>query len=1235
MEVLENIQEGGEELAKLSKKSSPTMNRHYDPDRITDYPRARSPDTHSPNWSRRSSLSLSAVSESSDSSSVISYDANKQPKKKILKNPHRKRKSSKNRVRWNLPGEGDTTSLRSFDSVSMTGEIYNQAKSSIAESRRKWRDADRNLSPHAQLNHRYYNQSLSASSLLNISPNSPSPSNSLSPHLLGGAPNQHARSFSASSIPHIVVSKEGVPIGEAAAQSSFHFPLSPLTNSMSSPSPSKTLQSTPKPHHQSDSILSRPSHREIEGASCDSPSSFDIDMPILKLDNSNLTDLEESTLEDRKRMHIFQFPQIVSPVQPAQQPPGLQRSVTASAVGVFLDDDDADDYDHLSPLHKPKKGPAKSPEKKVGEKSAPQDHMNGPSNQPDHRREDSAEGVAYSEGDIEEALGAMGGDSDRSSHTSSSDGSPETQRTPPIVVHNGRRGLHAVYSRDNALPVVLEEADELNWQTNQPNPASASPGTAADQRTARHESAGQRSADQEPGSAGQRPAPRELAGERSSQRSVDHGSTNQGSAGERSTRQETSGRRSATTPELAGQRSPGEISASSSRQLSAGHGSASQESASQGSAGQESASQSSGSRSGSHEAGAAALHVPDLIGTDYRGHKPKVAFRDQEGRGENSVQVERKAGEFGSRIPGRPDLVSSEDLADEKSDSSPTGRDEPLSIRSMGSSTSAASQAAAPGIRSGSDLRTDVARDPAVWTHHALRTHHAVGTDAFTRSGAASRTKTAVRTDAVTRSDAASRTDSAARMDTAGVPAARKTDSGPRAEAVTTSSSTRRERGATTHSNVPPQQVSPKNPRCKIPPPVPPKNFRSKKVPPPVPPKTKHIRRKDRDAGGIPNTHGLNLPPMLDNSVNNISSSLAVEDILPPPPEFAFSPSPPQGRKDASGIANHALLFDEILSSPSNSTLVPDQEESPERLVLETDHQYDRDSSSSSSSPSSHRQNKHSWSMIHHQKVKERSGGFRSDDDPSLGTGGDEGRRSKHPIIEGYSRSARSLSSERADPMDHRGAEVSSRTANVTTSPRHKHRTEVALLEGDVIPPRKQSLSHASRPLNSSQNSHRQKSGRVEDLGLQDTRGRERGVNSARNEAHGGLNSGSHDKHVRDRRLRSGSEDDSVFVSSTESSEESTLNPLALKRVPFRPAPPPPIPAHSRTKLSTEEQHMLPLLYPSSGRPHMMKPIVHDTEKHIQEMLMEIENENRSKKVNAASYGEQAMACIEKTDIWE
>ena len=555
MEVLENIEEGTIEITKLSSKPSP-LSKGYDPDRITDYPRAQSPEStlsQSPiNGSRRSSLSLSAISESSftsDGSSVLSYDANKLPKKKILKNPHRLRRYSKNRVRWKLPGEedSDTASLQSFDSVSTSAsDIYGRVRSGISEVRSNWREFEKNplpgstgLTPAKPPRNSYHPglHSHSNSSLFNGSPMVGSFPDSSSLHsLLGGAPhlqsNYHSRSASASSLPQIAVNGDSLPGIGKGPHHAFHRSLSPLASSTvfhppndSSPS-GTTLHSTPRNRFHSDSSLLQPvrkglhnlnrTHNSSNGthnlnrthnlSGTDDDTSIsdacDIDFPILKLDENKIGELEESTSEDRKRMHMFKFPQNtpIRSVTSSSTSSVLRTNTVPAVAKVFLDDDDANDYDHLSPkeadqesdmkevspkkaidqlfeFSKQKKKPKEEEREDRSLKSIHQLVGSKKSAKSEKNLEKEVEGDLYSDKDIDDALNVIASECD----TDDSDGSTVgdssfKEEQPPIIPPKVRRKQPVEQEEERTdspgddgsgdLSLLVEEGVELNWTIN-------------------------------------------------------------------------------------------------------------------------------------------------------------------------------------------------------------------------------------------------------------------------------------------------------------------------------------------------------------------------------------------------------------------------------------------------------------------------------------------------------------------------------------------------------------------------------------------------------------------------------------------------------------------------------------------------------------------------------------------------------------------------------------------------
>lgn len=322
---------------RLTRQVSP-MNSGPDPDRITDYPRRPSPSVSLLSLSSRRS-SLSAMSQSSLTSDS-SFDANKKPGKKILKNPRRAARNSKNRVTWKLPNTSDGTGIDSdavsTDSLESSGSsVYNRARSGVLAARQAWRDFENSppkgstgITPIKPTQRLPLTRSSSATSTLHMY----SPPGNLATIPQGTVFNGlESKSSENLMRPKLIPS-----------------PLTYNTSSNNSITPagsvlhSTPIRQTPSIRHtQSTSSLEFQRNMLQFGSTPDQVA--DINVPILRLDNSNLTDLEESTVEDKKRMHIFQFPQ-----NNQKATPDNSRAVA------LLEDDDANDYDHLSPLHKQK-----------------------------------------------------------------------------------------------------------------------------------------------------------------------------------------------------------------------------------------------------------------------------------------------------------------------------------------------------------------------------------------------------------------------------------------------------------------------------------------------------------------------------------------------------------------------------------------------------------------------------------------------------------------------------------------------------------------------------------------------------------------------------------------------------------------------------------------------------------------------------------------------------------------
>ena len=1079
MEVLENIKEGSQELAMLSKKSSPLLTpKSFDPDRITDYPRAQSPpESHSPmEGSRRSSVSLSAMSESSftsDNSSVVSYDANKMPKKKILKNPHRKQKHSTNRVRWK-DEEGDTVSMRSFDSLSTTSEIYTRARNGMKETRRHWREFERSpvhggvgLTPSGARglrNHRHRpyvggapQHSHSSSSLLSPS-STPSPSISPSHYLLGGSPgvhaNAHRRSVSTSSLP---ANRElsNFANNHSSVPKAFQRSLSPLTSSAISSSsdisPRRNLQSTPKAHHQSDSVLltttkrGTDDSRELFNASPNR--SFDIDLPypVLRLDNSNLTDLEESTMEDRKKMHIFKFPQD-TPTAKSPLFSGGQR--VTKMTPVFLDDDDEGDYDHLSP----KDETETKDKERNGESST--DKPEGKDQVGSRRKNDrNINEDLYSDKDIEDALGELEDGSVKSSSSSTEEPPPVPSRDRATKERKEEVGNEADISLS-----MIEDVEQLEWQVSQ---ASLS----------------------------------------------------------------LSGSQEAQARPLTGGTNPQRTAAISSKEVVTGP------------------------------------KVPDkparsetVRNTSSQGIAAKE--KDVTSSSNHTISAPRNdlaPVESGTAVPAEPTDSSVKPGDNQQLRNKPKPppiAPKPIRVQGLGRTG---------GVLIGSNA---TASPPSPQSPGALSTKSSVnGTGKQTSEDSQDQTPSFT-------PPSQDQTSPPSHQDAKGLPPSGEKIAPPDQAEIT-----------------PPQQVTPPN--------------QEETAPPPLPPKTKRIRRQDRDISGQP------LPPMLDTSSSQPNGSHpitpaddAVEDILPPPPEFAF-PSSPDFSDPSTDPASH-----DILESASNSTLVPDHEDIPEaRQILELDQFYERDacSSSSSSSSLSHRSNKHSWSVIHHNKAKERTAsrasGSVSPTGSSVGSsledleGGGHGRGVAATSHTSWSRLQGTEHSSNLAGINGVTTSMSTRTSNSSIGfvTRHKKTSmETSVPEGGVSKINTHHSSHRKYPHD---RHHNDRGPHHEPL----TNG------SGNLDVHLGPTSGQTDPHAKHRHYQHVPHD------------------LQLRRVPNRHAPPPPVNPNLTAKLSGEERQMLHLVY--TDKPRMMKPVVHDTEKHIKEMLAEIDSDNSRRQTNPTSYG--------------
>ena len=464
------MNETGTEAPKLMRSTSIHI-QPTDPDQITDYPRRHaSPDITSSQFSldgsRRSSLSLSAVSESSLTSDY-SYDASRQPTKKILKHPHRPRRRSRKNVRWQ--DEADTTSIDSFDSTSTSSSLYAHARNGVTEARQNWREFEKPPPPGSTgmtplrppLAGRYNTRPSSAPYTPYSSPSSYVPELETM--------KEHVQAASTSNLLHPShttrhkFNRSPSPTRSPSPQSrAYHSPspqlrASPLTSTPSSESGgfeklSRPVSSTSRLHSMRRYISDTAVQRSSSPHYARDPSAIkakkrnlsdDIDSPldVLKFNDSKIPELEASTLEDRQRMHIFKFPQHSrtnsEPVQPVHASATTTRVRTA-----FLNDDDEGDYDHLSPI-------LSDPETNKGTKGHSLLASMVKLREKRINRDSRSKLISYTEDDLDDALKEI---ADTDSHSSSSQGTSLTNEKPPPVPAKHKHGQ--VASTEASKPVA-------------------------------------------------------------------------------------------------------------------------------------------------------------------------------------------------------------------------------------------------------------------------------------------------------------------------------------------------------------------------------------------------------------------------------------------------------------------------------------------------------------------------------------------------------------------------------------------------------------------------------------------------------------------------------------------------------------------------------------------------------------------------------------------------------------
>ena len=379
------------------------------------------------------------MSESSLTSSLAS-DAGSpgQPRKRILKKPHGPRKHKSNRVHWNIPeegGGGDGVSLLSFESTSTASGV--SPCYSASESRRQWREFEEapppgstGLTPIRQPPLAPLREQLGES--VDSTP-------SLSP---GHARIEHRAIFTqrtrqTQSLPfYSTPSGSGVP----------HHTSTPLRHHSNSSTPSTTSTHKTAEFH-------------VNGAKADSTSSSQVPPPVLRLDHSNLSELEASSLQDRVRSNLFEFPPVTkgSPLgaDKTPAPPSYSGYIPPEGQAHLCGGSDADDYDHLSPQSS---APPPPQTLAVANRNSRFDYFPQPSKtrlarlssppleskvpeKPPTSVKNSGAPFRYRENDIDEALNELT-DSASSRSGSSAPQSPLLDLTGPLMKLNLASGGH-------------------------------------------------------------------------------------------------------------------------------------------------------------------------------------------------------------------------------------------------------------------------------------------------------------------------------------------------------------------------------------------------------------------------------------------------------------------------------------------------------------------------------------------------------------------------------------------------------------------------------------------------------------------------------------------------------------------------------------------------------------------------------------------------------------------------
>ena len=311
-ETLAGMQHNATQFTRLSRRVPDLP--HYIPTRLTDYP--RSSPSSSLNQSFQSETdSLSTVSESSfTSDSSYTYDANRKPKKKILKNSNAPRKH-KHHVRWNLENlenvsDTDSVSVDSSSSLSSNSKSYQRARETANRTVYNWQEFERPLPAGSTGLTPLYKLPQNGTKTIYRTYSS----DVYIPHQLTQDIQQHR------SLRHIV----------SADPNHFRQQPQPMLND---PRPFGVQFQQHSNFQQHSTPVTSP---ETLNQSMDRV----VNVPVLHLDESQVPQLEMSNLEERRQRHLFQFPR-QKPVPYVNTDNKLRMRMQT------LNEEDKNDYDHL------------------------------------------------------------------------------------------------------------------------------------------------------------------------------------------------------------------------------------------------------------------------------------------------------------------------------------------------------------------------------------------------------------------------------------------------------------------------------------------------------------------------------------------------------------------------------------------------------------------------------------------------------------------------------------------------------------------------------------------------------------------------------------------------------------------------------------------------------------------------------------------------------------------------